>query len=73
MEQITPYLPLVGWILALAALALTLALGIVLAFHSLRYAMNPAVTTIALCIYVVVSTTLLLMLFVGLLAFNASL
>jgi len=73
MEQITPYLPTIGWILALAALALTVVVGIILAFHSIRYAMNTAVTTLALGVYIGVSSVLLLMLFGGLVAFTSAL
>ena len=53
-------MPTIGWVLAAAMFALTSALGIVLTYHWFRYAMNAAVTTIALLVYVGVSVFLLL-------------
>ena len=40
---------------------LTAFLGIVLAFHWFRFAMNPAMTTLALIVYASVSSALLIM------------
>ena len=48
-------LPLVAWAIFAAATGLAIALGGILAYHWFRYAMNPAISSISLVIYIVVT------------------
>jgi hypothetical protein len=44
-------LPLLAWAIFAAAAALTVLLGLLLAYHWLRYAMNPAISLLAMIVY----------------------
>lgn len=51
MESALEFLPFVAWILAGATFAMTLLLGVILAYHWFRYAMNITATSIAIIAY----------------------
>lgn len=59
MEVVTQSLPLLTSVIALASLVLTVGLGILLAYHWMRYALAPATTVLAIIIYSIVSLLLL--------------
>lgn len=52
-------LPLLAWAVFAAASALTICLGLLLAYHWFRYAMNPAVSLLSLVTYSGVAFVLL--------------
>lgn len=70
MESTAALIPLIVRILAFASLLLTLLLGVVLAFHWFRYAMNAGVSILALVVYSVVSVSLLSSMLAALAFFN---
>ncbi len=53
-------LPTLLYAIFLGASALTVFLGALLTYHWYRYAMNPGVATLAVCVYAGVSGTLIL-------------
>ena len=71
MESVLQFLPFVAWVLAGATLAITVALGAVLAFHWFRYAMSIGATSAALMAYTVVSFFLLSGMFGSLVLFGS--
>lgn len=62
-----------AWLLAGATLAMTVALGLILAFHWLRYAMNLSATSITLITYSTVSLFLVIGMFSALVATSSTL
>lgn len=73
MESAAAIVPLFVGVLAAASIVLTVLLGIILAFHWFRYAMNPAATMVALVLYLGISATLISGMLAGLVVFTASL
>lgn len=66
--DVLPSLGVALWVLFAAALLLSATLGVALAYHWSKYAMNPVMPVIASAVYAVVSIVLL----VGLLALALS-
>lgn len=52
-------LPLLAWAVFAASTALTILLGLLLAYHWFRYAMNPAMSLLSLAIYSATALVLL--------------
>jgi hypothetical protein len=52
-------LPLLAWAIFAAATALTVLLGLLLAYHWFRYAMNPAVSLLSSAVYAGIACVLL--------------
>ena len=58
-------LPLIAWAVFAGATALSAVLGGILAYHWYRFAMNPAVSTLSLIIYCIVTSAFVSSLFIA--------
>ena len=60
MESAGSFVTLLTWGALLASVAISVAIGVILAFHWFRYAMNTMGASMALAIYAVVTAILLM-------------
>lgn len=58
------------WLIAGSTAVFVVILGAILAYHWMRFAMNPFVTTIAIAVFCVVSAMLLIALFAAAAAYS---
>ena len=68
--DLSGYIGISMWAVAIGTLVFVIGLGIVLAYHWRRYSMNGVIAMLALSIYVIVSGLLLLSMFAAAIAYT---